>query len=64
MKILARIGNSPNSNKVIVQTNANVQELQTPSKTNGYGSSVNGGEFLCLASYIFLLLVRLVMISH
>ena len=49
MKISAKIENRLNSHKVIVQTNNAVQELEIPGKPSGYGSAVNGGEFLFLA---------------
>jgi organic hydroperoxide reductase OsmC/OhrA len=34
---------------VSVQTNENNQQITIPSKPTGYGSSVNGGELLCIA---------------
>ena len=49
MKITAKVENSFNNNIVTVQTNDMVQELTIPAKSTGIGSSVNGGEFLCLA---------------
>src|SRR5687767_14448545 len=49
MKITATVENSFNKNLVTVQTNDIAQELAIPSKSTGMGSSVNGGEFLCLA---------------
>lgn len=49
MKISAKIENSFESNYVIVQTDDKAQQLRIHEKSNGYGSSVNGGEFLLLA---------------
>ena len=49
MKITATVENSFTKNTVTVQTNDVAQELIIPSKLTGMGSSVNGGEFLCLA---------------
>ncbi|QHT66584.1 OsmC family protein [Rhodocytophaga rosea] len=49
MKITATLENSLHHNNVIVRTNNTTQELTIPGKTSGFGSSVNGGEFLCLA---------------
>ena len=49
MKIIAKLENSLDSNKVILKTNEIVQELSVPNKSIGYGSAVNGGEFLMLS---------------
>ena len=49
MKISARLTNSKDLNQVNLTTNDNSHELAIPSKASGYGSSVNGGELLCLA---------------
>lgn len=49
MRIAAKIENSLNKNIVTVQTNDTAQGLILPSKPTGIGSSVNGGELLCLA---------------
>lgn len=49
MEISATIKNSFNYNEVVVETNGNSKTLQVSSKSTGYGSSVNGGEFLLLA---------------
>ena len=49
MKIAAKLENSLESNKVTLQTNGIEQELSIPGKSNGRGSSVNGGEFLMLS---------------
>jgi uncharacterized OsmC-like protein len=47
--ITAKVENSFNENLVKVQTNDTAQELTIPGKSTGMGSSVNGGELLCLA---------------
>lgn len=49
MKISAHVRNSVNSHEVEVQTYDTVQRLAVASRSNGYGSSVNGGEMLLLA---------------
>jgi uncharacterized OsmC-like protein len=49
MIITAKVENSFNENLVSVQTNDTAQELTIPGKSTGMGSSVNGGELLCLA---------------
>jgi uncharacterized OsmC-like protein len=49
MKIIAKVQSSENRNKVTLQTNENVHSITVPPKSTGYGSSVNGGEFLFLA---------------
>ncbi len=49
MKITAKVENTLNENTVTVQTNDTTQTLSIPAKSTGIGSSVNGGEFLCLA---------------
>lgn len=49
MKFSAKIKNTKNQNTVFVQTNDDVKEIIIPSKSAGYGSSVNGGEFLLLS---------------
>ena len=49
MKISATIVNSYQNNTVELRTNDSVQHLTVPHKTSGYGSAVNGGEFLFLA---------------
>lgn len=45
----ATIRNRLEQNDVRVQTNGNSKILNIPSKPDGYGSSVNGGELLLLA---------------
>lgn len=49
MQIKARIDSAHNVHSVIVDTNGNKQQLNVSPKATGYGSSVNGGEFLCVA---------------
>lgn len=49
MKIFASITSEFNKHKVTVQTNEANKELDIAPKANGYGSAVNGGEFLMLA---------------
>ena len=49
MTITATIQNSANKNQVTVQTDGAEKEVSIPPKTNGQGSSVNGGELLFLA---------------
>jgi uncharacterized OsmC-like protein len=49
MKISAKLENSFELNKMTIQSNEVVQEVLIPSKTNGFGSSVNGGELLMLS---------------
>ena len=49
MIMTAKVENSFNTHSVIVQTNTIAQELTIPGKLTGWGSSVNGGELLCLA---------------
>lgn len=49
MKISASIKSKLNQHQVVVQTNDAAKEVNIPPKTAGYGSSVNGGEFLLLA---------------
>ncbi|QCR24968.1 osmotically inducible protein OsmC [Pontibacter sp. SGAir0037] len=49
MKVTATVENSLHKNIVSVETNENSQQISIPSKFTGYGSSVNGGELLCVA---------------
>ena len=49
MKIVAKLENSLDSNKVTLKTNEIVQELSIPNKSSGFGSAINGGEFLMLS---------------
>jgi len=49
MKISAKVENSKGNHQVTLQTNDNVHSIVIPPKSNGYGSSANGGELLFLA---------------
>ncbi|MEJ1242015.1 OsmC family protein [Chryseolinea sp. T2] len=49
MKITASVTNEGNHHFVIVKTNESEKTLNVAAKSSGNGSSVNGGEFLCLA---------------
>jgi len=46
MKVSATISNSLNQNNITVVTNDNSKAITVTSKPSGYGSSVNGAEFL------------------
>jgi organic hydroperoxide reductase OsmC/OhrA len=49
MNISATIINSHLSNEVTVSTEGNSKSIAIPSKAQGHGSSINGGELLFLA---------------
>jgi len=49
MNLSATIKSSLHHHEVAVQTNGDSQSITISSKSGGYGSSVNGGEFLLLA---------------
>jgi uncharacterized OsmC-like protein len=49
MTITATIKNSLQQNDISVATAGNEKEIVIPSKSNGQGSSVNGGELLFLS---------------
>jgi organic hydroperoxide reductase OsmC/OhrA len=49
MRITARVENCRNQHEVILATNNYIQSIHIPSKPDGFGSSVNGGELLFLA---------------
>lgn len=49
MKISAALRNRREVNEIRVHTNGNSRILNIPSKPDGYGSAVSGGEFLALA---------------
>jgi organic hydroperoxide reductase OsmC/OhrA len=49
MKITAKLENQFNHQTVTIETNGVAQEISIPAKVAGLGSSVNGGELLCLA---------------
>src|SRR5512139_2710141 len=48
-KFQASINNLKVMNEVSLQVNDKRQVIQIPAKAEGYGSSVSGGELLCLA---------------
>jgi uncharacterized OsmC-like protein len=49
MKMSATIRNRLEQNDIRVQTSGNSKIITVPSRPDGYGSSVSGGEFLLLA---------------
>ena len=49
MRISATLKNSPGKNDIIVSTDDARKNVSIPSKSSGYGSSVNGGELLFLS---------------
>lgn len=49
MNIITRMQNSEGKIKVIFQTGERSHFINVPPKSTGYGSDVNGGEFLFLA---------------
>ncbi|MBT1702487.1 OsmC family protein [Chryseosolibacter indicus] len=49
MIITATIKNSYRENNITVSTDNNEKKITIPGKTEGYGSSVNGGELLFLS---------------
>ena len=49
MKIAAHLDNSGGGHRVTVETAGAEKALHIPAKESGRGSSVNGGELLCLA---------------
>ena len=49
MNISARIDSAPGQHQATVQTEGRQKDLAIPPKTDGSGSSVNGGELLFLA---------------
>lgn len=49
MVIKAKVTNDKNNNEIFLQTNDNTHSIIIPPKTNGFGSSVNGGELLFLS---------------
>ena len=49
MQMTATLRNKFEKNDIRVQTNGNSRLLSIPSKTDGYGSAVNGGELLLLS---------------
>jgi organic hydroperoxide reductase OsmC/OhrA len=49
MKISAHIQNGKGKHEITLQTNDAIQSIKIPPKSNGFGSTVNGGELLFLA---------------
>jgi len=49
MKISARVDNSGSEHEVVLRTNDHAHTIVIPPKSNGMGSSANGGELLFLA---------------
>jgi uncharacterized OsmC-like protein len=49
MQISAQIVNKKNENSVLLKTENNTHSINIPSQKSGFGSGVNGGEFLFLA---------------
>jgi uncharacterized OsmC-like protein len=49
IKISAEVMNAKDAHQVRLNTNDNAHSITIPSKSNGYGSSANGGELLFLA---------------
>jgi organic hydroperoxide reductase OsmC/OhrA len=49
MNISARVENHLHHHEVTVSTENNVKTISIPSRADGFGSSVNGGELLFLA---------------
>ena len=47
--ISAKVQNSQNKNHIVLKTLDKEHSITIPSKSNGFGSSVNGGETLFLA---------------
>lgn len=49
MKISAHLQNQKGEHRITLTTNDNTHDLVIAPKSTGYGSSVNGGELLCVA---------------
>ena len=49
MKVSTSIRNGFNKHEVLVTTNGDSKSISIPSKSSGYGSSVNGAELLLLS---------------
>lgn len=49
MKVTARVNNSEGKHHITLTRNDNSHSITIPPKSSGFGSSVNGGEFLFLA---------------
>lgn len=49
MLLEARVENQHGQHLVSLATNGSAHVLQVPTRSSGFGSSINGGELLCLA---------------
>ncbi len=49
IRVSAKSVNREGENKITLTTNENSQSIEVESKASGYGSRVNGGEYLMLA---------------
>lgn len=49
MKISAKVENRQGEHRIQLQTNDKLRTILIPPRESGYGSSINGGEFLFLA---------------
>lgn len=49
MRIEARVENQHGQHSVLLSTNGSAHALQVATRPSGFGSSINGGEMLCLA---------------
>jgi uncharacterized OsmC-like protein len=49
VKITSKLESKKGENSIILRTNNNTHSINIPAKTNGFGSSANGGELLFLA---------------
>lgn len=49
MQINARVSNREHHHETVVSTNGVARSVAIPARESGFGSSVNGGEFLLLA---------------
>jgi organic hydroperoxide reductase OsmC/OhrA len=49
MKISAQVANSQGNHQITLKTGDNAHSISIPPKTDGFGSSANGGELLFLA---------------
>ncbi len=49
IQVSAKSENSAGKNKITLRTNNNSQSISVESKASGFGSRVNGGEYLMLA---------------
>jgi organic hydroperoxide reductase OsmC/OhrA len=53
MKITSKLESKKGENYITLRTNNNIHSINIPTKTDGFGSSANGGElfFLALAAF-------------